>query len=453
MTDRRRVGIVGGGASGTLLAARLLREASHPLQVVVFEPATDLGRGVAYSTGDPLHLLNVPAGGMSALPEHPGHFARWAGVGADDFVPRAAYGRYLREVLAESVALAREGSTFEQVRERVVDLGTEPSPWVATASGRRIWFDVVVLATGHGVPTVPDAIASAGLPSTRLIPDPWSPGALDGVHAGDIVLVVGTGLTAVDVSLSILSGTPATRIHAVSRHGLLPIAHEDPWRPRHDAPAWDVLPAEPRVILEYVRSFGLDWRRGLDSLRPITDDLWQAMDGRTRARFIERLSRYWDVHRHRMAPAVARVFDSLLKAGRIRVHGAQVDSVRRAGTRLTATLSDGEVVIIDRIVLCTGPVASLRSDPLGHRLLETGIVQEGPTGSGYLVDPATGGIIDRTGATHDRLLTIGPPRKGVLWETTAMPEIRVQAAEVAAAILATPMIPTDRKEFHDLAKR
>jgi uncharacterized NAD(P)/FAD-binding protein YdhS len=426
--SRKRVGIVGGGASGTLVAARLLRDSVEPVQVIVFEPRALLGQGVAYSTTDPLHLLNVPAGGMSALPEDADHFARWSASAATEFVPRCSYASYLRQVLDDCLAVAPEGSTFEHVQERVLDLGTEPSPWAATESGHRSWFDSIVVASGHGAPHVPAPISALG--PQRLVADPWAPHALDAIRPGEVILIIGTGLTCVDVSLSILSNVPGARIEAVSRHGLLPIAHEDPWRPRHDAPDWDIARTDLRSVLRYLRSFGDDWRRGLDSLRPITNQLWQAMDERSKETFLLRLSRYWDVHRHRMAPGVARTFDALMRAGRIRVHRAEVDRVGREGTRIAVALSDGQTLIVDRVVVCTGP-----SD------------------TGLPVDPISGALIGADGIANGRLLAVGPPRKGVLWETTAIPEIRVQAANVARAILATPVVPTTKKELHDVAHR
>jgi uncharacterized NAD(P)/FAD-binding protein YdhS len=92
-------------------------------------------------------------------------------------------------------------------------------------------------------------------------------------------------------------------------------------------------------------------------------------------------------------------------------------------------------------------------------MVESGIAQAGPMGDGYLVEAVTGALIDANGRTRKRLVTVGPPRRGVLWETTAMPEIRVQAAEVARTISSLPLIPLDaaaaasQKELHDLALR
>src|SRR5262249_25933660 len=99
-----RVAIVGGGASGALGAANRLREGPPGLRVTVYEPRAELGLGVAYSTREPWHRLNVPATGMSAVPGDPDHFRAWAGAAPEAFLPRLAYGRYLRQVLADAIA-------------------------------------------------------------------------------------------------------------------------------------------------------------------------------------------------------------------------------------------------------------------------------------------------------------------------------------------------------------
>src|SRR4051812_12829712 len=93
------VAIVGAGASGTLTAVALARAAPH-VRVVLVDDRSH-GVGVAYSTSDEQHRLNVPACGMSALADDGAHFVRWLAAsgydaGERDFVPRAWYGRYLR---------------------------------------------------------------------------------------------------------------------------------------------------------------------------------------------------------------------------------------------------------------------------------------------------------------------------------------------------------------------
>ena len=447
---RPRVGIVGGGASGALVAARLLRDADRAVDVVVFEPRERLGEGVAYSTTDPLHLLNVPACGMSALPEDPDHFVRWSGRGPADFVPRSSYADYLGDLLADSLAGAPEGSTLIHVPERVIDVRTLGRHRVVTASGHLVEFDAIVMATGHGQPRVPSPLGQ--LPPDVLIEDPWAPGALESFRERHEVLIIGTGLTMVDVSMTVLNTVRGARVHGVSRHGLVPSTHESPWRPRHEAPDPSIVDGASglRAVIDYLRGWGEDWRRGLDSLRPVTQVMWQAMDGATREAFVHRLSRFWDVHRHRMAPAIGVRFSNLRDAGRIRVLAASVVEAQRSDDgRVTVLLSDGSVLVVDRIVNCTGPSDRLDATALGRHMTAHGTAVAGPLGMGCELDPVTGAMVDADGRVQERLIVIGPLRKGVLWETTAIPEIRVQAAEVAAHVLSQTSVPT--REASDVA--
>jgi len=429
-----RVGIVGGGASGALVAARLLRDATTALDVVIFEPRAELAKGVAYETTDPLHLLNVPARNMSALTEDPDHFRRWADCGENDFASRDLYGRYLQALLRDAEAGARPGVTFSHVRSAVIDLGVVPRPWVVTRGHGIVEFDMLVLATGHDEPVLPTMLE--GLPAARVTGNPWLPSALDAIADDSDVLIIGTGLTFVDVALSILSRTTTARVHALSRYGLLPQVHEEPWQPAHPTPDLPTRRVDPRRVIDYVTSFGDDWRRGFDSLRPITADLWLGMSDATRQAFVRHLARYWNVHRHRMAPEVARRFEEFRAAGRVDVRKASVSAISMAGDRVRAELSDGAVLDVDHVVVCTGPSGDMTANRLGQMLIQHGIAQPGPLGVGYLVDPRAGALIAQDGRHNTSVATIGPLRRGVLWESIAMPEIRVQATDVAAGILA-----------------
>src|SRR3954453_16723984 len=98
----RTVAVVGGGCSGVLVTRELLRGGGHG--VVLGEPGGP-GGGLAYGAAHPWHLLNSRAGAMSADPDDPGHFARWAGAAPEEFRPRLEDGRYLRDTLARTVAV------------------------------------------------------------------------------------------------------------------------------------------------------------------------------------------------------------------------------------------------------------------------------------------------------------------------------------------------------------
>ena len=235
-----RVVVIGAGASGSLTALHLARAARRRgtgLDVVLVDPAVHRARGTAFGTTDPQHLLNVAAGGMSALPEDPGHFVAWRARQHPElmtepgvFAPRVDWGRYLDETVAQTFA-GGDQVGLRHLRVRATGIRRDDSGVVVTTDdGHVVVGDAVVLATGEkppGFAWAPEALQR----SAFFVPDPWAPGAVDVVRrdaAGPAdVLLIGTGLTMVDVVLSLTgpSQRPDRHLHAVSRHGELPKRH------------------------------------------------------------------------------------------------------------------------------------------------------------------------------------------------------------------------------------
>ncbi|MEV7286331.1 FAD/NAD(P)-binding protein [Streptomyces sp. NPDC093252] len=484
MTSARQpytVAIVGAGAAGTLTALQVCETALRrrtPLALVLVDPAPEAGRGTAYATRDPRHRLNVPAGNMSCYPDDPGHFTRWLArhgepeVTGADFATRYRYGAYLADTFAAAVVRARGTVSVRRLRTRVESCTGAPGDRVDLhlADGGLLTADRAVLATGPAAPTA----AWAPRPlrtSPRFVARPWEPGALDGATAaapdagpGD-VLLVGSGLTAVDLALAL--DRPGRVVHVVSRSGLLPQPHALTPAPAMPAPPLSgptTLGRLRRTVYRHVaralRTHG-DWRPALDSLRPQTAQLWRSLTPDERAEFLAREGALWNTHRHRMAPATAESVTRARTARRLTVHTGTVVSAAPGGEHpLTLTLSDGTTLGVGWVVDCTGPGRTTADDPLWAWLLATGAARPGPLGMGVATEDGrvTGTSTDtRTGtgtdartatATDTRtatgttaglpLFTLGAPRRGELWETTAIPEIRVQAAALARDHLVPP---------------
>ena len=417
--------VVGGGASGALAAVNLT---AAGFTVAVADDADELGRGVAYSTPDPTHLLNVAAGSMSAFCDRPAHFVEWArdaGVDASaaSFVPRRVYGDYL-------ASLTRR-SSIVHVRDRVValDATRQDRIYASLRNGGTISAPDVVLAPGNPPPGRPCGIAADVAASSRYVADPWAPGAIDQIDASGDVVLLGSGLTAIDVALAIerrvVDGD--CRLHAVSRHGLRPLPHLAA-APSARPMALAVLPRSASELAALVRRLardtearGDDWRVAVDQLRPHTSRIWQALPPAERKRFVCHAARYWDVHRHRTAPEVARHVDALTASERLTFTAGRVveSSATRDSIELHVRCRSGAQTSLraSTVVNCTGPNRDPRSsvDPLLRQLLRDRLIAADPLGLGFT-------------ATDPRLLTIGPPRQGELWESTAIPEIRAQAA-------------------------
>ena len=452
---RPTVAIVGGGASGVLTAVHLLRRRA-PVRIVLLEEGPLLGRGVAYGISCDAHLLNVPAVGMSAYPDDPRHFLRWArerhpDVHAGAFLPRRLYGEYLEWCLQDEIAGARRRTPFTAVQGRVVGVAAGPAgAGLRLADGETIWASQVVLAMGNSVGEHGGGAEAGG------VRDAWQPGLTDSLPGGRPIVLIGTGLTAVDVILSLENAGFSGPIHAISRRGLLPQAHRALASeqgvalaavPPGVAPVGLAQPDRARQLLAAVRAeirvaaaLGHDWRTVVDGLRPRTQGLWAALPEAEQARLHRHALRYWEVHRHRMAPEIAERVDGLRQAGRLQISAGRILSIRPTtqGAAVTVRLRGGRadaVLEAGAVIRCTGPREALDTvgDPLLDGLFAVGDARPGPLGLGLAVD-AEGRLLDRAGRPSEVLSAIGPLRRGTLLETTAIPEIREQAAELARTV-------------------
>jgi len=424
-----RVAIVGGGAAGALQALHLAKAGIGP--VTLIERARPPGRGVAYSTKRPEHLLNVPARRMSAFADDPEHFTRWfagrAGGTAEDYAPRMLYGDYLAELLREAGIEAVKGEAVDVAEGRV-----------ALANGGAIEADRVILAPGNFKPATPRGIDPAAL-GPLWVDDPWAEGIADGLGRGDLVMLLGTGLTAVDAALTLEAAGFAGRIVALSRRGLAPRAHGA--REPLCAPSEDLPPTCVAMLRRVrARSHAVGWRAAVYELRTVTQDLWRAARLDERRRFLRHLRPWWDVHRHKLAPAVGATIDAMQAAGRLSIAAGRLVSATADGDRALVRFrargkDEIETLRVARIVNCTGPEADIAraGEPLLSALLASGRIRADVLKVGIEVDGDCR-TIDAAGRASDSLFAIGPVTKGTFWESVAVPDIRGQAARVAALI-------------------
>jgi uncharacterized NAD(P)/FAD-binding protein YdhS len=477
------VAIIGGGASGTLTAVQLLREAASRRLALRIKLIDQHGRhalGQAYSTDNQAHLLNAMVGQMSALSDDPDHLLRWAiadsavPAGEDGqraacripptrttFLSRLDYGRYLRDTLADAEHHALPVATLTPVTAEVVAIRSGPGrPVRLILRDGYIEADVAVLATGNA----PAGLPFAAPPSGRVITDPWRPAALAGIAAQpadpagsadtngqaciDSVVIVGTGLTMLDLAVTISASNPAAVIHAVSRHGMLPRPH--PGTPPSDRdPMW--LPFMTRTtgpvrltdLMWQVRSaVGASpgsWFDVMDRLRPLVPGLWRRLPMKDKRLFLRHVARYWEAHRHLVPPQTASRITALRATGRLQIHRGRVQAVTKQGDdRLAIQLEAGAVTRVleaDWLVNGTGSTTDIEAtaSPLLRDLFATGLARPDPLRLGIDAAP-DGGVLSRSGEPSTVLFALGPPLRGLWYETTAMPEIRAQAAALARRI-------------------
>ena len=462
------IAIVGAGFSGTLLALHCLRRCPPATRIVLIERAARFGHGQAYATGNASHLLNVPAGKMSAFQDHPNDFLEWlqqrphvppAGQPEDPpdaptaacFVPRRTYGAYVRHLLKLELRRPEVAGRLLLMRDDVLGLsqaGARLSLRFARHPDRAA--DLVVLATGSLPPSPPPLASEPGEVSVfdthSYRPDPWSADALSDLAPEAAVLLVGTGLTMIDLVTSLLDQGHAGPIHALSRRGLLPERHAPAPAIRHTAATSLAYPTAPAALLRLLRAEaarlaaqGGNWRSVVDDMRPFTHDIWQAMAPAERQRFLRHARRWWDVHRHRMAPAVAERIAAAQRSGQLRVKAGRLRRLRLEDGQVSATYAaaTGETTTLQvgRVINCAGPGADYAriTAPLLQDLLRRGIARPDPLQLGLDVS-GTGALVSRDGAISRRLFAVGPPTRGRFWEMTAVPDIRRQCELLAATL-------------------
>ena len=426
------VAIVGGGASGTILAAQLARRG---IASILLDGSGRIGRGVAYSTTEPAHLLNVRAEGMSAVAGEPDHFSDWFAVRGGDrrgFAQRRIFADYMREMLDEAV-----GSGLASVIASAAVRASPAGVWrIELGDGQTIEARALVLASGNQEPGTLRAFAGLG---SHYIANPWGNQAQAAVRelaeSGESTLIVGTGLTMIDLVLSLEAAGYDGRIVAISRRGQIPRAHADV----EDAPIErDELPhGSLREMMRWLRrrTAVAGWRAAVDSLRPHSHPLWQGLAPHEQQRFLRHARPWWDVHRHRIAPEVARVITQMVASGVLEVVAGRIAAAREEDGRLTVTYrrrgsSEDQEAAFAYAFNCTGPLHSIERtrDPLLRSLLDAGQIRADHLGIGVEVD-------DRSRAKPaDRLWALGPLTKGRYWEIVAVPDIREQAAAVAEDI-------------------
>ena len=439
--------VIGGGASGTLAVIYLLREVAGqqlPLRVALIDRHGRHGLGQAYSTAHPAHLLNSPASTMSALTADPGHLTRWAGqagIRQDGFLPRSAYGRYLTDLLAQAERAALPAARVSHITSEGVAIRRSchgRALRLHLAADGRIDADLAVLATGNLPPAPPCPVPDG----CRYIADPWEPGALTPAMDGSPVVLVGTGLTMLDVAIALADASPRTTVHAVSRHALLPRAHRWPPPPAGATgePPIRMHPGPVRLarLIRDLRASAQragDWQQVVDALRPQIPHLWEQLPEADRRMFLRHAARYWEVHRHRLPPATARQASMLIATGRLSVLRGHVAAASAGSSGVRVRIDDGGTstdLAAGWLVNCTGPAADITAanDPLLRYLLDAGLARPDSLRLGLDTD-SHGGLRDATGRPSSDIFTLGPLLRGRWYETTAIPEIRDQAAVLA----------------------
>lgn len=449
--------IIGGGASAVLLLIHLLKDPSFKGSITVVNNRYPFGKGIAYSTKEKEHLLNVRAARMSVFPDKPADFMEWIGANPDyaafhgpglseKFLPRHAYGEYLLQRLNETIAGSGTKNQPEILEEEAVRLEPDEYGYTVTlASGKEIAARQVILATGN---TPPESLPGQHLPQDeRIRVNPWDDQQTEGLDPREDVLVLGSSLTMADTILSLGLKNFRGRIHVLSRHGKFPVTHPAE-RPQGHAeikfepsPDLNIL---YRQIKERIREVihDLHWQEPvLEAIRPHTQLLWQHFSVEQKKRFLRHLNHRWSILRHRIPAEVAQQLSALQQKGQLQVYAGTILHIDLKQPLLQVSFEDKpqrrmQLLKVQRIFNCTGPEGNPEkmNRPLIRCMLEKGLIRPDALKLGYDALP-DGRLLSASGTAAENLFTIGPGLRGILWESTAIPEIRVQAAELSKRLI------------------
>jgi len=462
MNQRADILIIGGGLSGTMLAVQLLRLPGQR-RILIIEPRAELGRGEAYSAVELGHTLNGNAARMSVDPDNPDDLTQWltAHIAAGGwpesaeqnvpiselFPPRGLFGVYVQQRLAEArVVGARHGSTVEHVRAEVVDLQTDADSVQLTLNdGQHLNGAFAVLATGMFPAARTPQKDSSGLNAAAL--DPWDVAAMRQLDPQSTVLIIGSGLTMVDAVVSLEQAGHRGPIDVFSRHGLLPHVRRQP-------PAWvDFLAQDPgirtpRQLLHELRRHcldaiaqGIDWQAPLDTVRAHIGRLWSQATDVQRRQFVRHVRPWWESHHHRSPPLSAALVERLHNEGRLRIQAASFKGLEPSTQQGVSIRirprgeSETRVVHGAALINSSGIEYDWRrvARPLPQQLLARGLVRPGPLALG-ITAAVDGAVLDAEGQVASRLFAMGPPLRGMWWESTAVTDVALQAKALAARL-------------------
>ncbi len=456
------IAIVGGGFSGLLTLVHLCR-ARPAATFAIMECHPLRYPGAAYGGCDSEHLLNVPAGRMGPTIDDVASFHRWlekrmpGKFRADSFVPRALFGEYLTEFVADEVA--RSGAHVAFVQAAVVDIRDEQSHLELTLAGsgaapqslacpQSMTARCVVVAPGIPASPAPWVDREQGVAASSLISDPWQSGALHNIEPDAAVLLLGSGLTAIDIVQALRRLGHRGTIRMVSRNGRLPLPHLDASEPPQPA-SREQFAGSPARVLAAMRmmarermAVGLSWQSVLDAVRPHIAAIWKSWTTAERRHFLRRARPMWEIHRHRVpVPALADI-TSQCKAGALLLERGELLAIHPVNNGIIAAsvrAVDGVTHVhnVARVINCTGTSMDLRETqhPLLASIQRSGLAGTDELGLGIRSDDECR-LINAHGVPNPRIVIVGALRRGDLWESTAVPDLRLHATRAAATIVA-----------------
>ncbi|MFN6091913.1 MAG: FAD/NAD(P)-binding protein, partial [Bacteroidota bacterium] len=444
--------IVGGGAAGLILLANSIEKATSFLSIALINAGYPIGKGIAYSTKNNNHLLNVRVSRMSAFTSDANHFTNWIlskpeyseyhheNLG-EQFVPRKMYGDYLNELYQSLLDSSKDNIQFDLINNEVIDIIREEGVFqIKLKNNESLKGKKVVLCTGNQPPISLPGITNLKH-SSKVFINPWDERAVEKINPAQPVFIVGAGLTMVDTVISLIDQGFKNKIIVVSKHGAIPMAHPvtrvSVPHPEK-APASDIheiyseLKSKIRSAIDHT-----EWHEPvLEAVRPFTQKIWQELPIEQKNRFLRHINHRWTKLRHRLPNEVYEFIQSLIDSNQIELYAGKLEVIEENDNDLTIRFFDKSTESsitknAQRIINCIGPEGDFNKveNPLLKNMLASGLIMKDPLSLGFNAT-GNGEIINKDGEIVPNLFTIGSGLRGILWESTAIPEIRVQAHEM-----------------------
>ncbi|WP_162144140.1 FAD/NAD(P)-binding protein [Sporocytophaga myxococcoides] len=457
----KTISIVGGGFCGCMLTLHLFKKRHSQIKIHLIEKSEKLCRGAAYSTEFNFHLLNVNAGKMSAFQSDEDNFINWLKENKypynhEDYVPRKLYGNYLSSLLYRE--LNENLDAIDIHTEEAIDLTLDNDKAILLLeSGKKIISDKVVLAPGNFPPQSDNDPFEKYINDGIYFTNPWDHKTIiDKIHKEEDILILGSGLTMIDLCTTLFYNSHKGKIYTYSRHGFLPAVH----KPVNFYPPFynEIQKASSltevfSIVKKHLRSHkqqGGDWRDIIESLRPFNQKIWMSFSAKDKALFLKKLNRLWSISRHRIPQEYQITINELLKNNMLEIHSGTIETLEKNGRKLNITIRKNKheqptTISVHRVINCTGPQLNYLKlqDPLIQSMFQKGLIHPGPLNLG--VDASADGKV-KNHYNENIIYALGSPLTGVLFESTAVPELRLQA-EVLADILLFSDLPVEQKTY------
>ncbi len=451
----KQITIIGAGLSGTLLGMNLLKQhCDDQVQIKLIDRNSQEEMGPAYSTNED-HLLNVPVELMGAFADDPEHFLKWVNekniaAAKGDYLPRKLYRKYVQEMFQEALYGKGDNKLFERIQGEAVDLKiNNGKPVVFMEDGSEIISDKVVLALGNSLPKNPQLKSDSFITDKRYIQNPWNSEIYNNLSTEDTILFIGTGQTMVDLATGLSKKNHKGKMITISRRGIFPMVQKkvEPYPSFYnELEGLTDIPSVFHIVLKHLRianEKGLDPRSVIDSLRPHTKSIWTALHPDEKIRFLRHVFRYWEIIRSRIPPSSDEIISRLRSSGQLEVLTGRITDIIPSKNKMEAKFiergtTDEKSVHTNIVINCIGPCQDYEQidQPFIKNLLRRSLIQCDPAHLGIDALPE-GNVIQKDGKPSCIIYTIGLPLKGIVWESLAAPEIRVEAEELSKILLSS----------------